>query len=373
MLRPARLVGVVGGRGDQGEIVSNFDEALERFHLGDLEYSGGLANHGPMAAEALERLGHQALIPAFLGLYAPRLPAAEPGVVLSEAEAKAALGDFSRSSDWVTTFEARLDREEWRGVVAASVPELMPGLFAGAGHGFLRTAHAVRSLENEDSPLRRRELARGLAYWSARYQRLPGRPGSGATAVGEIAETFAAWPLVGEPESRSGLFFEGIRRLDRFPDFAAGIERFRRPEVGELSAFLSDLCRLAANAYLAHPSSRIPYVHALTIPSALRLLASHLGEEEACLGGAYVFQAMAAMHSMFGEDLIAEEPEDEVARISNDWDEIRYHAACSIQEHAIKMVEACWREDQLLPDPIFRLAAADAALKIDGRGRAAAC
>ena len=102
-------------------------------------------------------------------------------------------------------------------------------------------------------------------------------------------------------------------------------------------------------------------------------MASHLGEEEACLAGAYVFQAMAAMHSMFGDDLIAEAPDDEVVRVANDWDEIRYHAACSIQEHSIKMVEACWREDQLSPDPIFRLAAADAALKIDARGRAAAC
>ena len=48
--------------------MSNFDEALERFHRADFEYSGGLASHGPMAAEALESLGHQALIPAFLDL-----------------------------------------------------------------------------------------------------------------------------------------------------------------------------------------------------------------------------------------------------------------------------------------------------------------
>jgi len=353
--------------------VSNFDEALERFHCGDLEYAGGLANHGPMGTEALERLGHEALIPAFLGLYAPRLPPVEPGNALSDAEAKVSLGQFSRAADWVATFEARLEGGDWRTVVATSVPELLPGIFAGAGHGFLRTAHAVRSLEREDSPLRRRELARGLAYWSARYQLLPGRPGCGAGSIRELEEVFSSWPLVGETEPRSGLFFEGVRRLDRFPEFSAAIERFEQPDAEELSAFLSRLCRLAAAAYLAHPDSRIAYVHALTIPSAMRLVAPLLSEQDACLGAAYAFQAMAAMHSIFGESLVIEQPEDEVARVAEDWDEIRYHAACSLQEHAIKMAEACWREDQVAEASILRLAAADAALKIDSRGRRARC
>ena len=327
-----------------------------------------------MAAEALECLGHQALIPAFLGLYAPRLPPAEPGNVLSDSDAMDSLGDMSRSADWVATFEARLDGgDDWRVVVAKSVPELLPGLFAGAGHGFLRTAHAVRSLERDDSSLRRRELARGLAYWSARYQRLPGRPGRGNTPVADLVEEFSSWPLVGEPESRAGLIFESVRRLDPFPAFATAVEQFERPGPGELSSFLSSLSCLAASAYLAHPGARIPYVHALTIPSAWRLVAPILTGPDACLGAAYVFQAMAAMHSMFGEGAVIPEPEEEVARVAEDWDAIRYHAACSLQEHAIKMVEACWREDQIAEAPILRLAAADAALKIDARGRAADC
>ena len=42
--------------------MSNFNEALETFHRGDLEYAGGLANHGPMGAEALERLQQPRII-----------------------------------------------------------------------------------------------------------------------------------------------------------------------------------------------------------------------------------------------------------------------------------------------------------------------
>jgi hypothetical protein len=357
--------------------LSNLDEALERFHLGDLEYAGGLANHGPMGAEALECIGHQALIPAFLGLYAPRLSPPEPGRILSAAEEKSARGDIARGADWVATFDARLAEGEWREVVAECLPDLMPAVFAGAGHGFLRTAHAVRNLEREDSPLRRRELARGLAYWSARYQTLPGCPGYGSESIRDLATAFDSWPFVGEPESRQGLFFEVVRRLDTFPEYSAAVERFARPDPGELSGFLSDLCRLGATAYLAHPEVRIGYVHALTIPSALRLVSGCLDDPVACLAAAYVFQAMSALHSIFGERRSPlesdEEPDAEVARVSQDWNEIRYHAACSIQEHSIKMVEACWREDQISPDPIFRLAAADAALKIDARGRVAGC
>jgi hypothetical protein len=356
--------------------VSNFDEALKRFHRGELEYAGGLANHGPMAIEALERLGHQALIPAFLGLYAARIPEAATGQHLSAAGELEALGDIARAEDWVATYEGRLEEGDWRGVVATCVPPLIAGLFAGAGHGFLRVAHAVRSLEASDNRLRRNELARGLAYWSARHQTLPGELGLGVSQAARGPASMGRWPLMDEVESRNGFFFESIRQLDQFPAFAEAIERYALPRYDELDEFLSDLCRVAAALYLDHPALRIAYVHALTIPSAARLVAPYLPEDEACRLGSAVFQATAAMHSLFGtpvEKIERPDPDAEVERVSENWDEIRYHAASSLQEHAIKMVEACWREDQIREDPILRRAAADAALKIDGRGRAAAC
>jgi hypothetical protein len=356
--------------------LSNFDEALVRFHLGDLEYAGGLANHGPMGAEALERLGHQALIPAFLGLYAPRIPMAKPGTRITEAEEPEALGELSRAADWVATFEGRLEQGDWRRVVTKFVPPLIPGLFAGAGHGFLRVAHAVRSLEIHDSRLRRNELARGLAYWSARFQTLPGRLGIGTSPPIERLESMATWPLVEEVDARQGFFFQIIRRLDRFPVFSEAIEDLALPRFVEFDEFLSHLGRVAASLYLDHPSLRMAYVHALTIPSAARLVAPYLREGDACRLGSAVFQATAALHSLFGTgggEANCGDTDPEIERVSESWDEIRYHAASSLQEHAIKMAEACWREDQIRKDPVFRRAAADAALKIDGRGRAAEC
>ena len=105
----------------------------------------------------------------------------------------------------------------------------------------------------------------------------------------------------------------------------------------------------------------------------MRLIAPYLAEQDACLGAAYALQAVGGLHSIYGERGTSPEDDAEVIRVSEDWDEIRYHAACSIQEHSIKMVEACWREDRQRPDPIFRRAAADAALKIEGRGQPALC
>jgi hypothetical protein len=352
--------------------VSNLDEALERFHLADLEYAGGYANHGPMGAEALESIGHQALIPAFLDLYAPRLPPAEPGAALDPSELATARGESTRRADWVATFEARLTQSDWRALVREVLPGLIGGLFAGAGHGLLRCAHAVRSLERKDDPLRRRELARALAAWEARYQSLPGVPGSRASpsgSDGDLVGFFASLPLLGEASSREGLFFETARRLDDFAPFAEAIAVAPVPRTrAALGAWLSTLVRVSATLYLAHPEARIAYVHAVTLPAAWRLLAPLLDDETALRGAAGVLQSVAALHSLFGEEPgEAPEPDAEVAATAESWDEIRYRAACSLEEHAIKMVEACWREDRLSPDRVLRLAAADAALRLEPR------
>lgn len=354
--------------------MTNYDEALERFHRVDLEYADGLANHGPMGAEALESLGHHALIPAFTDIYVPRLPAREPGRAIGPEDFEPCLGDVRRRADWIATYEARILEGDWATAIASEIPPLLPGLFAGAGHGLLRVAHALRALEREDTLIRRRELAFGLAYWAARFQTLPGLPGSRSrTDPVALERALADWPLVGEPAAREGFFFRAIRRLDSFPAFGRIVERVPLPTPSTLGAYLDALCATGARLYVAQPQARVAYVHAVTIPSALRGIVPYLADRDACLGAGYVLQAVGALHSMYGEPASTPEDDAEVIRVSEDWDEIRYHAACSIQEHSIKMAEACWREDRHRPDPAFRRAAADAALKIEGRGQAALC
>ena len=61
-----------------------------------------------------------------------------------------------------------------------------------------------------------------------------------------------------------------------------------------------------------------------------------------------------------------------VLKLSESWDEMRYRAACSAQEHVIRLAEVCWREDQICSEDVFRWVAADAILELGfshgGRG-----
>jgi hypothetical protein len=341
----------------------DLDEALERFHAAQPEYAWGLSNHGPMAAEALGRIGHAALRMAFVDRYAPRLAPLAPGRPIPSGEQTAALGRIERFADWLATLERELDGEPWRDVLGRRAREWCDGLFAAAGHGWLRTAHAVRALEEDPNPIRLRELAHGLAYWAARHQRLPGVPGRRPARIG-AAELLGAVPLVPENARRSGLFTHAVLALEAHPAFAEATDSLA-PETSDVARTLHELCVGAAELYLAHPEQRIAYVHVLTVPSALRLLAPHLDAATLQRALAYGAQAAAALHAVSGlRRPDAAPPADEVEKLADDPAEIRYRAACSLEEHAIKLAEAALREDALREHRALRLAAADAALHL---------
>jgi len=357
-------------RGCRGPGVTDLDEVLERFHLTGLEYGPGLANHGPMAADAIVALGHSALLTGWVDLYAPRLPPLEPGQAIEAGERDAAVGDVSRMSDWVASFERDLAEGDWRDVLQRELSWLAPGFFASATHGWLRVAHAVRALLREETAVRRRELAFGLGLWAARFQRLPGTPGARA-AVTPIEALMALEPVAPELR-RPGLFFDAVRVLDddsAFRECVESIDLTKAP-VGET---IRTLCCAGASLYLANPQSRVGYAHAVTATSALRLVEPVV--DEACLREllGHAVQSAFALHAVLSEargdassSPDAPEPSEEVRRMAEHPEEIRYRAACSLREHAIKLAEACLREDAIAPDPLLRLAAADAAVELEG-------
>ena len=346
--------------------MSELDLALLRLQRTAPEYGPGLASHGPMVCEALTTLGHEALVPAWLERGLPRLPPLAPGRALAAAERASALGDASRSADWIATYEAELAERPWREVLAAALGALAPGLFASAGHGWLRTAHAVRALGTAESAPRVRELAFGLGLWAARHRTLPGRPE--AAPSGAPPELAALEPLPAGAR-RPGLFVDAARPLAAHAAFARwvdGIDLGAAPPETLLSAF----CREAARLYLAHPRARVAYAHVVTLPSALRLLSPALAaaQRRELLGRA--LQAAAALHAVSHGPAAIDAAERAAAeRLAAEPAEIRYRAACSLDDHAVKLAEACLREDAAAPDPVLRLAAADAALHLGGPQR----
>jgi len=369
---PFRCTIVAPPAASKGHPLLDLDEALERFHVTQPEYLGGLSSHGPMAAEALVALGHSALVQGFVDVYAPRLRPLERGRPLAPDEEPAALGCYARFADWLATLEGELlaSGSDWADVVARRVPAWIDGLFAAATHGLLRTAHAVRALRATDTRERRRELAHGLAYWAARHAVLPGTPGAEPRPGHTPEAVLRALEPVPQTHRRPGLFTHAVAPLESHDPFLSDLAHL--DVTGDFDALLGDLAVAAADLYLANPAQRIAYVHALTGPSALRLLAPALDATTRTRALARATQAAAALHAVSATDGSGGKAADPTERdsLAESRDEIRYRAACSLNDHAIKYAEACLREDALRPHASLRRAAADAALALGGESLA---
>jgi hypothetical protein len=157
---------------------NSMDEALERLRGTGTEVAGGGdPNHGPMAAEALVALERDDVVGNWVDRYRQRLdlmPAAASPVTADTW--REALGDIRRTPDWVAFFRAQLAEGPWQVVFTDWIGRLLPGAISAGQHGLIRTAHAIRALEDAETPLRVEELGVALAFWAAYYRRLPGVP-----------------------------------------------------------------------------------------------------------------------------------------------------------------------------------------------------
>ena len=267
------------------------DEALERFHATADEYHGGLSNHGPMAVDALARLGAVDEVGPWSRSYERRLAPFEGPPVSVDLD------------------------EPWESVVRREVPSLLRGAVGAAGHGAIRVGHAVSMLSDADTPPRRMELARALAYWRASYDEVtPGPPVEGATSV---RAALASVATLSPPPPGPGLISDRVRSLGPVPVFDA--------------ARVDDVIDAAAGALLAsRPSSTIALVHAVTTPAALRALAPYVDgvEREAWLVAAALISGYADALDPVIDDVVAV-------------DEAVGRAVESGDEHAIKLAAVC--------------------------------
>ena len=338
-----------------GHSAGALDEALEIVHRTGPEFGPGLSNHAPMAAETLSVLERGDRAVGWVERYSAHLDDPPRGLApISREDWREALGEIARAADWTAFFERELRESPWRSVIGEWTPRLAPGLMAGATHGPIRTAHAVRSLAEAETEPRLRELAHGLGYWAARYQPLPGAPAADDAALGP-AEALPQVPRLHETGFQfEGLIFESVAKLDDEPSFEPVIG-LSGPD-GDVSAYLSRLTEVCAGWYLADRAAPIAFIHTVTAPSALRHLAPYLGDSDARLAARYAWQACAAVYSWY----MLEEPSPApTAAPGADREELVERAVANGDEHAIKFAEACLREYELNPAPVYLAAAAD--------------
>lgn len=339
---------------------ASYDEVLDAVHLTDIELASGLSNHAPMGAEALVAAGFAERASPFVERYglerdvvrwreAPALPA---------SEWSAALGDYEKREEWAAAFEAELQSATPRQLLAAQWPALVANY--AAIHGTLRTAHALRALGREDTPSRRRELSRGLAYWAARRGTLPGTPASSPVTGLGVAAALARVPLVPEGERvYSGNITRRLGPLQgnaEFADAVAGLDVDAAP----VAEAISDLAVLACRIFVNEGKRNIALLHGVTGVLALRSFAPFLDDAQLKAGLAYAFQNVAAFHAIQG----AANGLEPVGAASTSAEALLEKAAFTSSqdpEHDIKLTEAVVGEHRLTGEPEL-LRAAEALL-----------
>ena len=292
--------------------------ALDRLSTTGFYLDHFFANHGPMAAEALAKLGYCAEVDGWVDAnihhrtYGP-LP--EPTQPITEWQA--ALGDRNRGGDWVELFRRELSDTAWREVLQSWWPKLLPGCAGSLTHGLIRTAHALRSVRQAARPsdLQIDELARGLAFWATSFQPLQTDPG----VSGDL-------------------------------------------DAASVDQALSELTAQYAGHYTATmPSVPIPLIHIITAPAAMRLLLAEVPEELHPMSLATIAEVNREVFAAFGGQRMTGAPvESDTDRRFTD---LAAEAVELGDEHAIKICEAAIRENALRPDPRY-LGAASAAIDL---------
>jgi hypothetical protein len=311
-----------------------------------------------MAAEALVRLDRRESVERWVSGYMRGLQeAVRPANPIDAVSWQQALGDVRRVADWEAFLHRELDEGAWSVVLVRWWQRLLPGISAAATHGVIRTAHAVRALADGVTPERVGELGRGLAYWAARYTVLPGPPVTAGRS--SLADALAAVPVMtGGPE---GLITTRLAELNHVGGFAASVRRLRPPL--DVPSALDSLTVAFATIYMERGHQYpIPYIHGVTAPAAVRLVLPHLPKEHWRPSFDAIWQATAAIHASYGMGGSRPRPKDPSWAV--DRNDLIDRAVATGDEHAIKFTEACLRQHSHRPDPIFMLAAEDAAARL---------
>jgi hypothetical protein len=317
----------------------------------DPEYGGGLCNHLPLALTALDQMG---ATPGQLNDYRrthvswlEKLPerAATPAGAWPFRKA-----DHAGFLDLQADFRKRIASEGWEAVLRATLPELAPGLSAAAFHGLIRTAMGVTSRHDG-------EIAAGLAYWAAHWQRL-------GVALGAPAES--------APSADPLLLLGRVRTDERFafdPKKAPGLIDDALLAVGGLGSFgelidwldvercsIADIARAGGVLYGA--TGDFTALHTVTAAQAVMVLLPYVEEPKVLLP--WLWQGLAAAYIGIGQPALPDADTLAAWRATETpaWPELLRSALAQDDEHAVKLCYSALSLGRLTGDRLFRWLAA---------------
>ncbi len=327
------------------------DPALDPLRALGPVLKNGFVNHAPMAAEALVAMGQGDLASKWVRANLDSiLPANDSVAPLDSTELEGAVGDPRRQDAWRSFFHHRLADGPWEPVLDQWADRLAPGLFAAAAHGIIRVGHGVRALRVDDTPLRRRELAEGLALWAGSYQPLVTHRVDDTPTL-SAKDALARVPLVPLAHRRNeGAITTALEQLPHAQGFGEVISLI--DVEGELPALAYDIASEFAQVFLYRvhtPLTAIVFTHAITAVAAILNIAPHVKEVTTRKLVSYGWQTAAGLHSAYSEfpapgpgALVPETP-----------DRIAIGAVQHGDDHVIKLSEACLRFYEATGDERF--------------------
>lgn len=317
------------------------------------EYGGGLTNHLPMALIALDQMGATpAQLNAYRGQHVSWL---EPMPMSDHAPAAAwpfRKGDRAAFIDLQAEFRGRIAAEGWEPVLRASLPELAPGLSAAAFHAMIRTAMGVVARQPA-------EIANGLAYWAAHWQRLGVAFGAPAATPAEPTDDPLA--LLARLRADPRFDFDPKKGPDLIDDAllaAASLGGFGEV-VDWLDAAACDVAGLGrAGAAVYAATGDFTALHLVTGAQAVAVLLPYVDSSRLLVP--WMWQAMAAAYVALGRPVL---PDAETLQGWRGaelpvWPDLLRAAVAEEDEHSVKLSYSALYLGRLTGDRLYRWLAA---------------
>lgn len=310
----------------------------------DVDDFSDLSNHLPMALYALRALGaDDQRLEDYSTHYVERL-SLKPRrhEAIEDDQWTQYLGQSRHESALADYFNERLRNDGVKATLSAVLPTLFVGVAAGAFHPLIRLAYGLEMQHPE-------EIAEALTYWTIAYLPLPttGKPLASSEPLAILQELRAGPDLrKGDYLERNLNIFERMEEISAHPRYP---DLFHAIDIDDQT--LTNLATAGLWAYNAEPDFTV--LHWITSCHAMRLVLPYLQQPQTALR--YYWTAIATAYLTLRTPALQSDAETP----SDQWTDIFRRALDSDDEHVLKFVYTCQQEDQVYPNPLYRVVAAD--------------